>query len=110
MGTCRASGWGFRAFVNIAAIQAPPFHRLITLEHPTALDAFKQAAKSTFVLLLGHRNHVEDHADGLETFLASLSGEGGIQSGPLFVLAVGCGREVFERRADDAGRETALDP
>ena len=72
-------------------------------------EAFEQGAKSPFVLLLGYRNRVEDHADGLEAFLPGLGGEAGIQRGPLFVLAIGRGREVFERGADDAGGKTALD-
>jgi len=30
---------------TLAAIQAPPFHRLVAFEHPAFLEAFQQAPK-----------------------------------------------------------------
>ena len=109
MGTCWTGGWGRRAFVNVPAIQTPPFNGPVSLEHPTILQTFEQATKASLVLPLGHGNHVEDHCDGLETFLPGLGGEVGIESGPFLVLASGRRRKIFDGGADDACREATLD-
>ena len=86
---------GVRAFVDVAAVQAPPLDRPVTLERAAVVEAFQQAAVAPLVLLLGHGDLLEGDGDGRKPLLPGNGGEAGIHDRPFFMFAVGRRQQVL---------------
>ena len=109
MGARRAEAGGIGSGVDITAVAAAPYSRIMAVKNRLVFHMFQQLAITFFVMALGNAYRIEYFGNSRKTFRSCNVGKAGIKPVVFIVFSIGGSCQIGGGIADYSGRKISAD-